>query len=79
MMSRFYGVVRGNRGEATRGGSARSGMTTYCASWSGAICCRAYINQDEEDCVRVTSVDWPSKGTRTVLYDGPMKGRQEDV
>lgn len=41
-MSHFYGTVEGHRSQATRGGTEKSGMETYCASWEGAIRSYAY-------------------------------------
>lgn len=78
-MSHFYGTVQGNRGEATRRGSKASGMETYCASWSGAVRCFAYVNADGVDCVRVEKTTWPTwrgAGEFKLLYDGPI-GRED--
>lgn len=75
-MAHFYGVLDGARGEATRCGSRLSGMTTTCASWSGAITCRAYQKRTKddvlEDWVEVCMVPWRGKGTARTIYDGPM-------
>ena len=71
-MSRFYGTVQGNRGEASRGGSTSSGLTTYCASWRGAIRCAAYVDKDGKDCVRVEKTTWQGAGEYKLLYDGPI-------
>jgi len=74
-MSHFYGTVQGNRGEASRGGSKDSGMETYCASWSGAVRCSAYINSDGVDCVLVELTSWHGCGVNKLLYDGPIGGK----
>ena len=71
-MSHFYGTLQGNRGEATRCGSKASGMLTYCASWSGCVCCYAYINSKGQDCVRVERKRWHGSGKYRLLYDGLM-------
>lgn len=71
-MSHFYGTLEGNRGKATRAGTKHSGMITYCASWNGAICCRAYVNARGADCVIVGKVPWQGKGVEEILYDGPI-------
>ena len=71
-MAHFYGTLQGNRGEATRAGSKMSGMTTVCASWSGAVQCQAFVNDDGEDWVVVEKVNWCGVGERKVLYDGPI-------
>lgn len=36
-MSKFYGMIRGNRGEATRGGSANSGFKATAQSFDGSV------------------------------------------
>ena len=74
-MSHFYGTVQGNRGEASRGGSKDSGMTTYCASWSGAVRCEAYIDEFGVDCVMVELTRWHGIGRCKVLYRGPIGGK----
>ena len=73
-MSHFYGTVQGNRGEASRAGSKRSGMTTYCASWNGAVRCYAYTNEEGIDCVIVMLMPWHGQGVypNKVLYRGPI-------
>ncbi len=71
-MSHFYGILQGSRGEATRCGTKNSGMETYCASWSGAVRCFAYVNEKGENCVRVELTKWHGVGTYKPLYDGLM-------
>lgn len=73
-MSHFYGTVQGNRGEASRGGSPSSGMETYCASWRGAVRCKAYVNSEGVDCVRVELTTWRGQGQHKLLYEGPIAG-----
>jgi len=36
-MSKFYGMVRGNRGASTRGGSANSGFKSTAQSYDGSV------------------------------------------
>lgn len=72
-MSRFYGTVQGSRSVATRTGHKGMGMETHCASWSGAVRCYAYVNEEYEDCVRVELVNWKGKGGYKLLYDGEFK------
>lgn len=77
-MSHFYGTVQGNRGEASRGGSKHSGMTTHCASWAGSVRCNAYQNAEGIDCVRVTLGTWQGRGQSPsrLLYEGPISGHR---
>ena len=66
-MSRYYGGVQGNRGEATRGGSKASGYYAYAQGWQGKITVRLWHDP-------VTDKDWfivergpgPSGSGRTV-------------
>jgi hypothetical protein len=73
-MSHFYGTVQGNRGIGTRRGSSKSGLDTTCASWEGAVCCRAYVGEDGRDHVFVSLERWHGKGTSRVLYEGLISG-----
>ena len=74
-MSHFYGTVRGNRGEASRGGSKKSGQRTICASWEGCVRCYAYYNeQAKADWVTVVLETWQGRGQSppVCLYRGPI-------
>ena len=74
-MSHFYGIVQGNRGWASRGGSKASGQRTTCASWEGCVRCYAYYNeQAKADWVTVTLETWQGRGQSppVVLYHGSI-------
>ena len=72
-MSHFYGTIQGNRGETTRGGSKDSGLTTFAASWKGAVRVDVFVNQDTgEDVARVALVPWRGRGINRILYEGPV-------
>ena len=61
-MARFYGVVKGRaKSHATRCGSA-SGLTTWAASWKGAIEVELYVNGAGRDCFRVSLIPWQGVG-----------------
>jgi len=60
-MSRFYGTLQGNRGEATRCGTKSSGVTTYAAGWRGAIRVNVY-ERDDVDRFSVELVPWKDSG-----------------
>ena len=51
-MSKFYGMIQGNRGAATRGGSADSGFKATAQSWEHSIISR--LDYDHEDKLRLT-------------------------
>ena len=52
-MSAFYGMVQGNRGAATRGGSKASGFKSTVQSWDGSIITRMYYGDEGELMVMV--------------------------
>jgi hypothetical protein len=70
-MSHFYGSVKGNRGEATRGGSKRSGYTSYCAGWGGGIEVRLWHDPDGgKDHYTVCQVPHHGKGIEREIARG---------
>lgn len=46
-MSKFYGMVCGNRGAATRGGSANSGFKATAQSYDGSVI--TYLDYDSNN------------------------------
>jgi hypothetical protein len=80
-MSHFYGTLQGNRGEATRCGSAGSGVRTYAAGWRGAICATIYqetIDGEDVDMFRVSLVPWHgSGGMSQVLATGRLNANEQ--
>jgi|TARA_R110002051_G_scaffold250887_1_gene310279 hypothetical protein len=72
-MAHFYGTLQGARGKGTRTGNKSSGMVTECASWSGAVRCRAFYNEElKEDWITVEFIPWEGKGVKCVIYNGPF-------
>lgn len=73
-MAHFRGIIQGQRGEASRLGSRRSGLTVNACSWQGQV----HVELSSRD-----GVDWaevkllPHHGTGIVktLYDGPVGGK----
>ena len=51
-MAKFYGSIQGNRGAATRGGSAASGIKSSCQSYDGSVI--TYMSYDGIDNLVVT-------------------------
>ena len=75
-MADFYGTLQGNRGQATRMGTKKTGIETYTASWKGAVRAHAYYNSAKKtDWVRVELTPWQGNGISKVLYEGPIGGR----
>lgn len=52
-MSTFYGMIQGNRGAATRGGSHASGFRASAQSWNGSVIVDLDYNDKEQLMVRV--------------------------
>ena len=48
-MSKFYGSMQGNRGEATRRGTANSGMKAHVRGWNCGIAVNALATHEEEE------------------------------
>ena len=83
-MAHFYGTLQGSRGGTTRCGTRSSGLTTVCASWSGAVQCRAYQQHRApmmggrledgplEDWIEVRMVPWHGNGVTRTIYNGPI-------
>jgi hypothetical protein len=70
-MSHFYGVVAGNRGQATRGGTKISGYLTIAASWDGAIQVRlSYDKETEKNHYVVYQSQWHGKGIEQPIASG---------
>ncbi len=78
-MSHFYGTVNGQaKGTATRQGTKKSGLVTFCASYCGAVRCTAYC-LNKIDYIRVEKTTWKGIGEYQLLYDGPIGDRAQDA
>ena len=72
-MSHFYGTLKGNRGEATRTGTSKSGLTVHAASWRGAVCVTlSHDAATDTDHYHVALVPWHGAGARCVLAKGVL-------
>lgn len=57
-MSRFYGTVNGSaQTEATRRGTEKSGLSTYCNTWTIGVQCTAYVNGEGSDAIAIYLTD----------------------
>ncbi len=72
-MAHFYGTLSGNRGDASRLGTADSGLRVTACSWEGAVHVRLYM-QDGKDYAHVKLAQHHGHGTNQTLYDGPVAG-----
>lgn len=74
-MAHFYGTLQGHRGQASRLGTTKSGLTVRAASWQGAV--RVDLDYDfrsDTDIVEVFLTPWHGAGIRKLLYRGPVGG-----
>ena len=52
-MARFIGTLKGNRGEASRLGSKKSGIKATVNGWHMGAYIVAYVNDDDKDCMDI--------------------------
>jgi len=74
-MARFYADIKGNRGEATRMGTAGSGITGHIRGWG--IGCKVDINADGDDDICYIWLTSGSNGRYGNLLLGTF--RPEDI
>lgn len=71
-MAHFYGNLKGSRGEATRCGTASSGLSVSARSWKGSVSVEMTEDGDfGEPCVIIRAADGSSTSGRA-LYCGPL-------
>ena len=67
-MSAFYGMVQGNRGSATRGGSRASGFKSTAQSYDGSVITELSYNDKDELMVRVSISEESAPYGSTIFY-----------
>lgn len=75
-MATFRGTIQGQRGEASRLGSAKSGLAVRAASWSGAVDVRLFVSRSGVDMCEVTLAKHFGAGVERLLYRGPVSGSE---
>lgn len=72
-MAHFYGLVHGARGEASRLGDKKSGMTACAAGWGGAIKVRVWHDSEAGvDRFAVDMTPWHGSGDSECIATGIM-------
>ena len=66
-MSRFYASIQGSRGEATRQGTAESGIAGHIRGWDVGAKVVCHVNQDGDDEVLVYKTGGSTGRTGTEL------------
>ena len=79
-MAHFYGVVRNDRGQATRCGHRQTGLITIAASWNGCVHTTLTV-RDGKDWATVELRQWKGAGPQPaiIVYDGPIAGQPEST
>jgi hypothetical protein len=68
IMSAIYGMIQGNRGAATRGGSRASGFKATVQSWDGSIITRMSYGDKGELMVEVEYADGSASYGKRAFY-----------
>jgi hypothetical protein len=67
--------MQGQRGEASRLGSKKSGLTARLSGWQGAVQVNVFSGADGRDCATI-SIDrgnaYNAAGPWVLLYSGPI-------
>lgn len=73
-MARFMADIQGNRGPASRLGSARSGMEAHINGWTGGVFVKIYADPTtDKDSVRIAlNGGSGGEGPFITIYDGPI-------
>jgi hypothetical protein len=72
-VAHFRGIIRGQRGEASRLGSKASGLDVQAASWQGKVTVHLW-EKNGVDMALVELDQHHGKGTTRTLYNGPVSG-----
>lgn len=67
-MAVFYGMIQGNRGAATRGGSANSGYQASAQSYDGSVITYLNYNQDNKLMITIATAQSSSCYGDTKFY-----------
>lgn len=66
-MSKLYSTIQGCRGEATRCGSASSGVRASVQSWSGSVCTFMDLDENDKPIVQIQISNGSSRYGETVF------------
>jgi|SaaInlLV_10m_DNA_2_1039722.scaffolds.fasta_scaffold241269_1 hypothetical protein len=71
-MGHFYGEIQGNRGEATRMGTKKSGFRAHIRGWHIGVRVRLHVDDDGNDVIEVyrtggSSSSWDETHIATLM------------
>lgn len=76
-MAHFRGIISGQRGEASRLGSKKSGLSVEAASWEGKVSVRLFADENGGPDFAVVSLErHHGHGISKELYRGPVSGQE---
>jgi hypothetical protein len=75
-MSYFYGWLQGNRGETTRGGSEKSGISATLQSWQNRIRCSLSSGENNEDVLTISASHHDSSSNRKLKVIVEIDGKE---
>jgi len=79
-MAAFRGIVKGNRGEASRCGSAKSGLVVEAASWDGKVVVSIWKDKSAGgDMCLIELRPHHGHGISHTIYRGRIDGKPELV
>ena len=78
-MSRFYGSLQGNRGRATRCGTANSGIDSHTRGWNIGARVNCFVNANGEDEVWVYLTGGSTNPSQTLDLGAYVKRNGEIV
>jgi hypothetical protein len=67
IMARFIGYIKGQKGEASRLGSANSGFRATVNGWNSGIEVRAYVDSNGEDVFNIYKTGGTNKDYSTLI------------
>lgn len=77
-MARYQAIIRGNRGEASRLGTRKSGIRAMARGWEGGAKVIMWEGEDGRDHLSVTIGPHHNVGQKTILH-GPIADLIEEV
>jgi len=67
-MSRFYASIKGNRGEATRQGTPKTGISGHIRGWDIGVKVRCFVNSEGKDtCIIYKTAGSKSPGAVEII------------
>lgn len=66
-MSHFYGSIQGSKGQATRCGTKKSGISAHIRGWNVGARVDIFTNEQGQDEVRVSKTGGSQGGDKNII------------